>query len=403
MKKNIYLFICFFIAFIGNVKPACASGGNPAIQINGNDSIVFNVTEADCFSDKIQFPVYLASDEDIFAIDFALKFDVTQIAYDSIIILKPYLLASINYNTADSTLRFSCFSIQPVESGVNLFNLRFRKIASVDSVGFNHITTFLNGDSCSNRVNQYISHPVLSPAGPLSINTGDSITLVVDSLPGYSYFWSTGDTSTSIRISSQGIYSVTATNIHGCTAAGSITVNPGIPLPVELLYFKSTGKENKIILEWSTATETENDFFTLEKLNADDAWSIPVRGNGNSSIPITYSITDSKPVEQFNYYCLKQTDYNGKTKTVGYASCFFEKESGSIHIYPNPVHEELRVEAAGDGVLQIYNSYGEAVSDIIPVIPGTAQIINVRDLKPGLYFLKRQSGTSQESRMFYCR
>lgn len=85
------------------------------------------------------------------------------------------------------------------------------------------------------------------------------------------------------------------------------------PLPIELLSFtgKSLGKTNQ--LEWATASETNNDFFTVEH-SADGNYFqevVVVDGAGNSTATNNYSALDQEPYNGITYYKLKQTDFNG--------------------------------------------------------------------------------------------
>lgn len=88
------------------------------------------------------------------------------------------------------------------------------------------------------------------------------------------------------------------------------------PLPIELLYFN--GHNNNIfnLLEWSSATETNNDYYTIEKSVDAVNWDIVsvIKGAGNSSMPLRYTYHDVSIKSQINYYRLKQTDFNGKFK-----------------------------------------------------------------------------------------
>ena len=88
----------------------------------------------------------------------------------------------------------------------------------------------------------------------------------------------------------------------------------GIVLPIELLYFegKKTGKNN--LLSWATATELNNDYFTVEKtLDGINYESVGIQnGAGNSQELNEYNILDCFVDKTINYYRLKQTDYDGK-------------------------------------------------------------------------------------------
>ena len=89
------------------------------------------------------------------------------------------------------------------------------------------------------------------------------------------------------------------------------TIKNFSPLPIQLLYFTGYYNDNKVILDWKTATEINNDFFTVYK--SKDLILISelgrIQGSGNSNLPIEYSYLDYEPV---NYYYLCQTDFDGK-------------------------------------------------------------------------------------------
>jgi hypothetical protein len=87
-----------------------------------------------------------------------------------------------------------------------------------------------------------------------------------------------------------------------------------VALPIELLYFnvEKFGRYNH--LTWSTASESNNDYFEIEKTNDGvDFYPITrVNGGGNSSIKIDYEYDDYTKDNDVNYYRLKQIDYDAK-------------------------------------------------------------------------------------------
>jgi hypothetical protein len=97
---------------------------------------------------------------------------------------------------------------------------------------------------------------------------------------------------------------------HGQYAIGLLTG----PLPIELIDFTANCREPNVLLNWSTASELNNDFFTIERSN--DAVNFIAIGNvdgaGNSNNVINYQFTDNSPLSQPAYYRLKQTDFDGQ-------------------------------------------------------------------------------------------
>lgn len=89
------------------------------------------------------------------------------------------------------------------------------------------------------------------------------------------------------------------------------------PLPIELLSFNATCNNDHEILSWSTASETNNDYFTIER--SDDGNSFHAIGNVNGAGTTIqaqqYSFSDPAPIFAIAYYRLRQTDYNGNSST----------------------------------------------------------------------------------------
>ncbi len=88
-----------------------------------------------------------------------------------------------------------------------------------------------------------------------------------------------------------------------------------VPLPIELLHFSAICTINSIKVNWSTASETNNDYFLLER-SSDGISFVPIQtidGAGNSSHELDYHFIDNSVLSnQIYYYRLSQTDYNGQ-------------------------------------------------------------------------------------------
>lgn len=139
----------------------------------------------------------------------------------------------------------------------------------------------------------------------------------------------------------QGTISTAANTVTGVPATAAnffrswtLTDNTS-PLPIELLSFTGSCAEGRNMIGWSTATETNNNYFTLEK--SDDGKKFEsfatVNGAGNSTSVLDYSYPDNSPYSG-TYYRLRQTDYNGSSKTsqvIFVASC--SGTGSSIQVY----------------------------------------------------------------------
>jgi hypothetical protein len=88
------------------------------------------------------------------------------------------------------------------------------------------------------------------------------------------------------------------------------------PLPIELLAFSAACQNDRTEIQWTTASETNNNFFTIERSVDASSFEIlkTIPGSSNSNYIISYTTTDDKPLEGTSYYRLKQTDYDGSSK-----------------------------------------------------------------------------------------
>ncbi|GEM_PF-6653020 len=93
----------------------------------------------------------------------------------------------------------------------------------------------------------------------------------------------------------------------------TVSVRNGIVLPIELISFEGKKGNRENCITWSTASELNNSYFTVEK-SVDGKYFesiIHVNGAGNSTEYRSYSAIDKNFELGMNYYRLKQTDFNG--------------------------------------------------------------------------------------------
>ncbi len=110
-------------------------------------------------------------------------------------------------------------------------------------------------------------------------------------------------------------------------------------LPVELTNFSATSNDKTIRLDWNTSSETNNDFFEIQRssngLNFEKIGIID--GAGNSLDANNYIFLDKGPIEGINYYRLKQQDFEGSYIYTQIISSTFNSRRNQIKIYPNPI------------------------------------------------------------------
>jgi len=164
------------------------------------------------------------------------------------------------------------------------------------------------------------------------------------------------------------------------------------PLPVELVRFNANAKDNRILLDWQTASERNNDGFIIEKGDK-TAYGMEwnrfgfIQGNGTTQEAQTYSFIDQRPEEGFNYYRLKQMDFDGAYEYSSIIAVDYDKEAGSapIAIFPNPAKGELIVEN-GVGQATIFNVLGKPVKQL--TIANNQATIELSELINGQYYLQ---------------
>jgi hypothetical protein len=135
------------------------------------------------------------------------------------------------------------------------------------------------------------------------------------------------------------------------TAAGN-----GATLPVELLNFDAQFEDGVVKILWTTASETNNDYFTIEKsldgINFEALTMVP--GAGNSNHFISYTAIDKNPLQGTSYYRLKQTDFNGAYEifepVVVKNDASGTADSASLTVFPNPSNgQDLSIKLSGFG------------------------------------------------------
>jgi hypothetical protein len=141
-------------------------------------------------------------------------------------------------------------------------------------------------------------------------------------------------------------------NIYAFTGVGAIANNMRFtlgtsnvaqtPLPVELisLTVSPLEQERKVEVKWATATERDNDYFTVER--SVDGYTYQeverVQGANTTNTKQSYSILDAMPFTGLSYYRLKQTDLDGNYEYLGIRAATL-KAKEQIVISPNPAQD----------------------------------------------------------------
>lgn len=170
-------------------------------------------------------------------------------------------------------------------------------------------------------------------------------------------------------------------------------------LPVELTsFYLRPHEEDKVLLRWNTATELDNDFFTVERSrNGIDFTPITnIKGAGTTTLPQNYSFIDENPYNGINYYRLKQTDFDGTTDYSEVRSIEIKGQDTHPHVFPNPVENILSLDLGTqtkttDLNYSIYDWAGrELMRGTLNNANGTGRIdlTNTSAMTTGMYVLK---------------
>jgi autotransporter-associated beta strand protein len=164
-------------------------------------------------------------------------------------------------------------------------------------------------------------------------------------------------------------------------------------LPIELLDFTAVLNDDIVNLNWSTATELNNNYFTVEKTkdgrNFEFVANVP--GAGKSTTLKKYVAQDEKPYQGVSYYRLKQTDFDGKFKYSKIAVVDFLNDEYDLRIYPNPTNAIITIEfleqlSPQSTLVSLTNVYGQQLS-LNQIISKNQIKVDLSSLPSGIYFI----------------
>ena len=165
------------------------------------------------------------------------------------------------------------------------------------------------------------------------------------------------------------------------------------PLPIHLLDFQASCKTNEVEIKWNTATESNNNYFILERSINGVEWTDigHVKGAGNSSEQRAYSFSDRLVSDQNLYYKLSQVDLDGKKESLNVVTtnCFPSTET--MLVYPNPASNELTFQFDltknyGTGLVKVIDNMGRVcLQQRFDLLKGKNSFTLPLNLSPGSY------------------
>jgi hypothetical protein len=185
---------------------------------------------------------------------------------------------------------------------------------------------------------------------------------------------------------------------------------PNAAMPVEISKFTVSASGAGALLAWSTATETNNYGFEIERMKCgpasggEDAWRRIgfVQGNGTAHAPKEYSYRDRNVTAGKYSYRLKQINTDGRFKYSGSLEILVAppKEYALSQNYPNPFNPTTTIEyqlpAAGTVKLVVYDILGKESAVLVNETqePGMYKVqFDPSRLSSGVYFYRLTAGT----------
>ena len=210
------------------------------------------------------------------------------------------------------------------------------------------------------------------------------------------------------------------TTVYG---SGSYTVpNPGVfnklkltmiygtPIPVELTSFTAASMDKDVNLQWSTASETNNSGYSIErKIKNENNWSAVtfVNGSGTTTELTNYTYTDKNVPSGIYNYRLKQIDFDGSYEysNIIEVEVNVPKKFTLEQNYPNPFNPStvinFEIPVQTNVLLKVYDLLGNEITTLVnemkPV--GSYKIeFDASSLSNGVYFYRMQAGDYVQTR-----
>lgn len=183
---------------------------------------------------------------------------------------------------------------------------------------------------------------------------------------------------------------------NGVTQFSPFGIGTGTALPVELINFEGIFEDERVLLNWQTATELNAAWYQIERsadgLNWVNIGKVAARGNSSQSLD--YTFTDRTPLP-LNYYRLRMEDFDGSFEFSPVIAVRQESNGFSLkNLFPNPSSTELTFQffspKEADLQFKIADVSGKTrrTERIHAPIGFFNKILDVSELEPGIYFLE---------------
>ena len=169
------------------------------------------------------------------------------------------------------------------------------------------------------------------------------------------------------------------------------------PLPIQLISFTAECNNSAALVQWATASENNNNYFTVEKTQDGTNYQTvaTVKGNGTTNATHYYSVTDYEPFTGTSYYRLSQTDIDGHVTYFNQTDFHACQDVKNILAYSNGSDNiTVRINSAINDVyaIEIINSVGQTILNLNQAVSvGLNQFDFPVATTSGVYFIRVSS------------
>ncbi len=218
-----------------------------------------------------------------------------------------------------------------------------------------------------------------------------------------SYLWGPGGQTSSTlsympTAPGNSVFTCTVTDACGTTRVATFTITNNCVLPIELKDYTATYTGNYTNIKWSTATEKNAEYFTVERSSngVDYILLEKVPASLNSTSLKNYGTKDYSPNKKgTNYYRLKQFDVGNKEKFSKVITVDINEEALEVNLVPNPASTDLDIELSNNFIgktvnIELYDVMGKkyVLKQNIHIDGETKTThLNLSELPKGIFFI----------------
>ena len=229
-----------------------------------------------------------------------------------------------------------------------------------------------------------------------TIPVGQQITMLSGNTTANRHIWTTDSNN------SDGFGNINTTNTWwNGYEINNLSSFDFILLPIKLIKWEAINKGTYIQLSWTTATETNNNLFYVQRSKNGQEWTTisTVFGAGNSTQNINYTEIDESPLSDVSYYRLQQEDFNGQTSfsyIIAVSTKSIPDRQIKVYTYKGIDYVSIEQDAITMQDITIVDLQGKSVLSFVQMSQTEDSIIkiNVTSLPKGTYIVKTKNFSS---------